>query len=125
MSEADDYEFPLDFADDDTIEAENEDEDMIEYDPQNSENRGPLVCRGDDRTSLDMMTRFEKARLIAARAEQIQNGSPVLVETSNHDAIVIAEEELIAKKIPIAIRRNMPDGRIEVWKVSELRPARE
>ena len=124
MSEADDYEFPLDFADDENIEADN-DEDVIESDPQNAEPRGVTVCRGEDRTSLDMMTRFEKARLIAARAEQIQNGSPVLVETSNHDAILIAEEELRAKKIPIAIRRNMPDGRVEVWKVSELRPARE
>lgn len=125
MSEADDYEFPLDFPEDENVEAENDDDDVIDSDPQNSEPRGVIVCRGDDRTSLDMMTRYEKARLIAARAEQIQNGSPVLVETSNHDAILIAEEELIAKKIPIAIRRNMPDGRVEVWKVSELRPARE
>ena len=125
MSEADDYEFPLDFPEDENIEAENDDEDVIESDPQNPEPRGLIVCRGEDRTSLDMMTRFEKARLIAARAEQIQNGSPVLVETSHHDAILIAEEELIAKKIPIAVRRNMPDGRVEVWKVSELRPARQ
>lgn len=125
MSEADDYEFPLDFDDDDILEAEDEDANVIDSDNINPEDRGRIVCRGADRTSLDMMTRFEKTRLISARAEQIQNGSPVLVDTSNHDAILIAEEELVAGKIPILILRNMPDGRVEAWKVSELRPARE
>jgi DNA-directed RNA polymerase subunit K len=123
MSEADEYEFPLEFPEDENLEPD--DDDAIDSENQTLDDRTPIVCRGTDRTSLNLMTRFEKARLIAARAEQIQNGSPVLVETSNSDSIVIAEEELRTGKIPISIRRNMPDGRIEVWKVSELRPVRD
>ncbi len=36
------------------------------------------------------------------------------------DPIKIAEKELEQKKIPFVIRRYLPDGAFEDWKVSEL-----
>jgi DNA-directed RNA polymerase I, II, and III subunit RPABC2 len=36
------------------------------------------------------------------------------------DPIMIAEKELAERKIPFRIRRYLPDGTFEDWKVSEL-----
>lgn len=53
-------------------------------------------------------TRFEKARLIGARALQIAEGAPPLLETDKTDPIEIARQELEEEVLPIAIRRREP-----------------
>jgi DNA-directed RNA polymerase I, II, and III subunit RPABC2 len=122
MSDLDEYDFGGDtFNDEDeNLEADN-DEDVVDIDTVTTETKGQIVYRGNDRTSINIMTKYEKARLIATRADQIQNGSPVLVKTTSHEAIEIAEQELRAGVLPIAIKRNMPDGSVEIWQVTELR----
>ena len=58
------------------------------------------------------LTRFEKARIVGARALQISMGAPVLVEISEVflSPIDIALEELESGILPITIRRTLPDG---------------
>lgn len=58
------------------------------------------------------LTRFEKARVIGARALQISMGAPVLVDTSrsSKSPIDIALMELEEGVLPISIRRTLPDG---------------
>ncbi len=58
------------------------------------------------------LTRFEKARIVGARALQISMGAPVLVEISESflSPIDIALEELESGILPITIRRTLPDG---------------
>jgi DNA-directed RNA polymerase subunit K/omega len=58
------------------------------------------------------LTRFEKARVIGARALQISMGAPVLVDTSrsSKSPIDIALMELEQGVLPISIRRTLPDG---------------
>ncbi len=58
------------------------------------------------------LTRFEKARIIGARALQIAMGAPILVEPPKSSAspIDIALQELEAGVLPITIRRTLPDG---------------
>jgi hypothetical protein len=47
--------------------------------------------------------------------------APVLVELNGEsDPLVIAQKELREKKIPIIIRRYLPDFSYEDWKVEEL-----
>jgi DNA-directed RNA polymerase subunit K len=58
----------------------------------------------------DMLTRFEVARLVGARALQISLGAPILVETKSIDPIEIAKEEFKQKIIPITIKRKLPSG---------------
>ena len=58
------------------------------------------------------ITRFERAKVISARALQIAMGAPVLIETppdidSPIDIAVIELEEGI---LPISITRRLPDG---------------
>ena len=58
------------------------------------------------------LTRFEKARIVGARAMQISMGAPVLldVDVKEISPIAIALMELKEKVLPISIRRSLPDG---------------
>jgi DNA-directed RNA polymerase subunit K/omega len=58
------------------------------------------------------LTRFEKARIVGARALQIAMGAPILLEVSDVPAnpIDIAIKELNRGILPITIRRTLPDG---------------
>ena len=53
----------------------------------------------------DFLTRFEKTRIISARALQISMGAPVLVKTSAYDPKTIAREEFDAGVLPITVKR--------------------
>lgn len=54
-------------------------------------------------------TRFEKARIIGARALQISMGAPILLELPKElvDPIQIAEAEFTGGVIPITVRREL------------------
>jgi DNA-directed RNA polymerase subunit K/omega len=58
------------------------------------------------------LTRFERARVVGARALQISMGAPVLLDLdeSTKSPIEIAESELQEGALPISIRRSLPDG---------------
>ncbi len=51
-------------------------------------------------------TRFEKARIIGARALQIAMGAPVLIDTDKVEPLDIALEEFNRGVIPITVRRK-------------------
>ncbi|MDH5783167.1 MAG: DNA-directed RNA polymerase subunit K [Candidatus Bathyarchaeota archaeon] len=57
------------------------------------------------------LTRFEKARIVGARALQISMGAPILVVPSQHlsNPIDIALKELESVILPMTIRRTLPD----------------
>ena len=64
------------------------------------------------------LTRFEKTRLISARALQLALGAPALVKFEKHDSMIdIAKRELDHKVLPLSVIRLYPNGetqRIEV-----------
>jgi DNA-directed RNA polymerase subunit K/omega len=56
------------------------------------------------------LTRYEKARIVGARALQISFGAPILVEKPKDmiDPIKIAQLELKSGILPLTIRREHP-----------------
>jgi DNA-directed RNA polymerase subunit K len=50
--------------------------------------------------------RYEKARIIGARALQVAYGAPVLIETDQTDPILIAAQEFDADVLPFTVRRG-------------------
>jgi len=58
------------------------------------------------------ITRFERARIVGARALQIAMGAPILIAPSAalSNPIDIALKELETGVLPITIRRTLPDG---------------
>ncbi|MCW4048178.1 MAG: DNA-directed RNA polymerase subunit K [Candidatus Bathyarchaeota archaeon] len=58
------------------------------------------------------LTRFERARIVGARALQVSLGAPILteLEPSVSDPIDIAIIELREAALPMTIRRTLPEG---------------
>ena len=69
-----------------------------------------------------ILNKYEKAKILGTRANQINNGSkPFITLDSNViDAYVIAQMELHEKKIPFIIRRPIPNGGSEYWHIQDL-----
>ena len=89
------------------------------------------------RVTTRYLTKYERARILGTRALQIRQvhlshhvknfltcrsmNAPVLVPLDGEtDALQIAIKELSQRKIPLIIRRYLPDGSFEDWSVSEL-----
>ncbi|WP_435153462.1 DNA-directed RNA polymerase subunit K [Haladaptatus sp. DFWS20] len=51
-------------------------------------------------------SRYEKARILGARALQVSYGAPVLIETEESQPILIAAEEYDAGVLPFTVRRE-------------------
>ncbi|KZV74872.1 RNA polymerase Rpb6 [Peniophora sp. CONT] len=74
-----------------------------------------------DRITTPYLTKYERARILGTRALQISMNAPILVPLDGEtDALQIAIKELSQRKIPLIIRRYLPDGSFEDWRVSEL-----
>ena len=50
--------------------------------------------------------RYEKARILGARALQVSHGAPVLVDTDRTEPILVAAEEYDAGVLPFTVRRE-------------------
>lgn len=73
------------------------------------------------RTTTPYLTKYERARVLGTRALQIAMCAPVMVELEGEtDPLQIAMKELKQRKIPIIIRRYLPDGSYEDWGIDEL-----
>lgn len=75
----------------------------------------------DKRITLPYLTKYEKARILGARALQISMGAPILVDLEGEtDSLEIASKELKERVIPIIIRRYLPSGNYEDWELAEM-----
>lgn len=88
-----------------------------------------IVVRNADNIIIDplhktipYLTKYEKARILGQRAKQIETGAKPLVRIPENiiDSYIIAELELREKKIPFIIRRPIPNGGCEYWKLHDL-----
>ncbi|CAI5759754.1 unnamed protein product [Candida verbasci] len=80
-----------------------------------------LAIPKEKRTTTPYMTKYERARILGTRALQISLNAPVLVDIEGEtDPLQIAMKELAQRKIPLVIRRYLPDGSFEDWGCDEL-----
>ncbi|GAU95328.1 hypothetical protein RvY_06962 [Ramazzottius varieornatus] len=122
----DDYEAGDDFGGDDYEPADED----IEPDVQQDDQQDPVevVTSGvvhptpkEKRITTPYMTKYERARVLGTRALQIAMNAPIMVEIKNEtDPLEIAKKELKVGKIPMIVRRYLPDGTFEDWSVEEL-----
>lgn len=72
--------------------------------------------------TLPFLTKYETARVLGERAKQLNSGAKPFVEidVSLIDGYLIALKEFEAKKIPFIIKRPMPNGGCEYWKLKDL-----
>ncbi len=62
---------------------------------------------------MEDITRFEKARLISARALQLALGAPPLIKEKNLSIYDVAKLELEQRVLPLTILREFPSGEIK------------
>ena len=72
--------------------------------------------------TIPILTKYEKTRVLGQRAKQLNSGSQPYISVSENiiDGYLIAEMELKEKKIPFIIRRPLPNGKSEYWKLKDL-----
>ena len=79
----------------------------LEHKPTEIIDKGGKIVTGPP-----TLTRFERARIMGARALQLSLGAPVFIEIPKNatSSLEIAMEELKQRVIPIVIKRTLPNG---------------
>ena len=77
------------------------------------------------RKTLPILSKYEKAKIIGIRAQQISMGSYVYLDNVSgiSNPLDIAKEELRQKRTPLIVRRNVPGRKgptHEDWRIEEL-----
>jgi DNA-directed RNA polymerases I, II, and III subunit RPABC2 len=72
--------------------------------------------------TLPFITKYEKARILGERSKQIASGAIPLVNIDETiiDSYIIATKEFEEKAIPFIIKRPLPSGGCEYWKLEDL-----
>jgi DNA-directed RNA polymerase subunit K/omega len=80
------------------------------------------VIIDDNHRTVPILTKYEKTKVLGQRAKQINSGNKPYINVSENiiDGYIIAELELKEKKIPFIIRRPLPNGKSEYWKIKDL-----
>jgi DNA-directed RNA polymerase I, II, and III subunit RPABC2 len=72
------------------------------------------------RISRPILSKYEATSIVGMRAQQLSRGSEPYVQVDETDPIEVAKIELRAKIIPVIVRRVLPNGVSEYWRLSEL-----
>lgn len=103
--------------DEDELDVTGEQEDGVVL----NDDQFPSGVAASERITTKYLTKYERARVLGTRALQISMNAPVMVDLDGEtDPLRIAEKELRERKIPIIIRRYLPDGSHEDWSMDEL-----
>ena len=87
------------------------------------------VVRNTDGVIIDVMhktmpflTKYEKTRILGQRAKQLNQGAQPMIPVDKKiiDGYLIAQLELQQKALPFIIRRPLPGGKSEYWRVADL-----
>lgn len=70
--------------------------------------------------TLPLITKFEYSKIKAIRMTQLSNNANPFINTTSSNIEEIADEEIKQMKLPFIIKRNLPNGDYELWKLSEL-----
>ena len=141
------YKKPIDFVDDDSDNDDDGEQYLQKFDQSVNDNyilnfhpesvlqnydeilSMTKVVRNPDGVIVDKLhrtipylTKYEKARILGQRAKQINSGAYPFIKVPENviDGYIIAEMELKQKRIPFIIRRPLPNGGSEYWKVQDL-----
>ena len=114
-----------DFSDDEDITDLNVDED----EKNNNDNTFKILTYKNvlenmekkQKKTIPLLTKFERARIVGVRLQQLAYGAKPRVDTTGLKTIQeIVQKELEERKILFIIRRNLPNGTYEDWRLEEF-----
>ena len=76
----------------------------------------------DNHRSQPFLSVFEKTKILGFRANQIAQGARPYILVPEHisNVLDIAKLELEQRRLPFILKRPMPDGTFEYWRLSDL-----
>jgi DNA-directed RNA polymerases I, II, and III subunit RPABC2 len=76
----------------------------------------------NSKQSSPYLTKYEKAKLLGVRAQMLASGCPAMVNVPKNiiDTYKIALLEFEEDKIPLMIRRFLPNGNFEDWRLEDM-----
>jgi len=87
------------------------------------------IVRDENNTIIDsnhktnpFLTKYERTKILGQRTKQLNLGTKPLIPVPDNiiDNYLIAQLELKEKVIPVIIRRPLPGGKSEYWKLKDL-----
>jgi len=72
--------------------------------------------------SQPFLTQYEKTRILGFRTNQLAQGAIPYVAVPDHiqNVLDIAKMELEQRRLPFIVKRPMPDGTFEYWRLCDL-----
>ena len=75
----------------------------------------------NEKQTTNYITKYEKAKIIGFRAQQLSKGAAPSIDIGEeYNPYNIALMELEQNKLPLMIKRKLPNGSVEYWKTNEL-----
>jgi DNA-directed RNA polymerase I, II, and III subunit RPABC2 len=73
-------------------------------------------------TTYPFLTLYEKTKVLSLRASQLARGAPPFIDVPEYltDVYDIAKAELDAKRLPYILKRPLPDGEYEYWRLADM-----
>jgi DNA-directed RNA polymerase I, II, and III subunit RPABC2 len=77
---------------------------------------------GTTRATYPFLTLYEKTKVLSQRGAELARGAPPFIEVPEYmtDVYEIAKAELEAKRLPYILKRPLPDGEYEYWRLADL-----
>ena len=82
----------------------------------------PVEGKDVTHNSVPYLTQFERTKILGFRSNQLSQGARPLIQVPAHitDVMDIARLELEEKRLPFLLKRPMPDGTYEYFRLQDL-----
>ena len=82
----------------------------------------PPMGKDPNHKSPPFLTQYERTKIIGLRANQLSQGARPYIAVPSYvtDVGEIARMELAQRRLPFIVRRPMPNGTHEYWRLSDL-----
>lgn len=134
------YDYSSDSDEDSDEESDDDSSDDREIEPKPKTigpTHVPIELKGDSRKGSKYISHIERSKIIAQRAEDLNQGSPSVYTDSqltdafkkgvrgvynplHRDPVSIARYEFDTRKIPTKLVRTHMNGDYEIWSIDEL-----
>ncbi|NBR60252.1 MAG: hypothetical protein EBT86_01135 [Actinobacteria bacterium] len=76
----------------------------------------------ENHTTFPFLTLYERTAIIGLRAEMLSRGAQAFISVPSYmtDVREIARAELEQKRLPYIVKRPLPNGQYEYWRLSDL-----
>jgi DNA-directed RNA polymerase I, II, and III subunit RPABC2 len=81
-----------------------------------------LVLREANHKTYPYLTLYERTKVLSMRASQLARGAPPFIDVPEYltDVYEVARAELDAKRLPYILKRPLPNGEYEYWRLADL-----